>query len=785
MNNKRAVRLHKAGLLTVAGSLGVGLLLPGNIYADNKLSTPAYRFQEDAKVVTGITPVPSTDVRVNAKLEKEAKITKEQAIARLKELFPDLKKAEVSSAKLDDSTDSYPPASGLFWTITWSVTTGNSTSSFHSTVDAEIGDVLSTAFPPDRLQEEESFYPPAVNQEKAVQIALDFVKKAVPSLEKETLEPYFTYGSQSALFGPVSYDLSFRRKVNGLFVDFEGINVRVNGEGRVTGLMANFHRSPFPSVTPKLTGEEAAAKYKKDFTVDLQYVKLHSSSGSEEWILGYVRNPLFYMPVDAQSGEYVSTGIYTAYGSSAYVDIPKSGSSFKAHTGGTLSAEQAVELVKATGYVPEGSKLVQKSEQEDWRVPGQLVWSLNWEEETENGNKYNAVVDARTGQILELSDNGVYPPWNRNPDVKARSITQETADARALQLIDKLIPQASENWKLVKNNLAADNAWNKKNEPFTYQFQRVYKGIPVQDQLIILHLRGDGSLYTLQLPYEQEDIEEALKAVKPAAVTKEEALKRLQGDGQVSLSYTMNGAFYNRGDEKEKKLLLVYRQVAGEETIQQVLDASSGKIRDMRPFSQPAAKPPEAKDIQGHWAQKELVELVRLQVFVPEADGNVNPDAVLTYGDWLTMFARGIRPVPFYGESYRKAETLYADVQPGSPYYGAVSLLTDLNRLKVDPEKKLGVDEPLTREKLAWAVVNELRYEKLSSLLNKPIGKIGVTDEDSIGNKADVFLVMKLGLMQDIGGEFRPHDKVTRAQAAIVLMRMAELQGRTDQPVAY
>ncbi|MFS0838212.1 YcdB/YcdC domain-containing protein [Paenibacillus sp. 1P03SA] len=784
MKNKRADRLRKAGLFTVAGSLGVGLLLPGNIGAE-PVSAPAYRFQEEPKVVSGSAPVPAAEIPDSAKLEKEAKITKEQAIARLRELFPDLKKAEVSSAKLDDSADGYPPLPGLAWTISWSVTQGNSTTSFHSRVDARTGDVLSTAIPDDRLQEKESFYPPAVNQEKAAQIALDFVKKAVPSLEKETLERYFANGSQSALFGPLSYDLSFRRKVNGLFVDFEGINVRVSGDGRVTGLNASFHRGSFPSAAPQITSEEAAAKYKKDFTVDLQYVKLHNESGPEEWILGYARNPLFYMPVDAQSGEYVSTGIYTAYGPSAYVDIPKTGSSFKTHTGAPLSAEQAAERVKATGYVPEGSKLVQKFEQEDWRVPGQLVWSLNWEDEAENRDKYSAIVDVRTGQILELNDNGVYPPWNRNSNVKARSIKKETADARALQLIDKLVPQASENWKLIKNDSITNQASSQKNEPFTYQFQRVYKGIPVQDQLIILNLHGDGSLYTLQLPYEQEDIGEALKAVKPAAVTKEEALKRLQGDGQVSLAYTMNGAFYNRGDEKDRKLLLVYRQVTGEETIQQVLDASSGKLRDLRPFSQPAAKPPEAKDIQDHWAQKELAELLRLQVLVPGGDGNVNPEAVLTYGDWLTMFARGIRPVPFYGESYRKAEALYADVQPGSPYYGAVSLLTDLNRLKTDPEKKLGVDEPLTREKLAAALVNELRYEKLSSLLNKPIGKLGVTDEDVIGNKADVFLVMKLGLMRDIGGEFRPHDKVTRAQAAIVLLRMAGLQGRTDQPIAY
>ncbi|MEC0246715.1 S-layer homology domain-containing protein [Paenibacillus chitinolyticus] len=782
MKNKRGSRLRKAGMLTVAGSLGAGLLLPGNTYAASE-SAPVHRFQENAKIVSGSGPVQPAESSDSVMPEKEAKITKEQAIGRLRELFPDLTKAEVSSASLGESTDRYPPVPRLVWTLSWSVTKGNSTSSFNSVVDARTGDVWSTSFPGVWLKEEESFYPPAVNQEKAAQIALELVKKAIPSLQNDTLEPLLSYGSQSALFGPVLYDFSFRRKVNGLFVDFEGINVQVRGDGRVTGLHASFHKSSYPSPTPKISEREAAAKYKKDFAVDLQYVKLQNGSGPAEWILGYVRNPLFYTPVDAQTGEYVFEGLYAAYATSAYADVPRTGTSFKAHTGEPLSAEQAVELVKATGYVLEGSSLVQKSEQEGWRTPGQLVWSLNWKDE--NGHDYHAIVDTRTGQILELSENGIYPPWSQNPQVKPRSITTEAADARALQLFDELVPQASENWKLVKKNSAVkDNVSSKKNEPFTYQFQRVYKGIPVQDQQIIVNLNGDGSLYTLQLPYEQEAIEEALKAVKPAAVTKEEAVKGLQPDGQVSLSYTMNGAFYTGSDDKERKLLLVYRQGSEVESAWQVLDAASGKLRDLRPIPA-AAKPAEGKDITGHWAQKELAELVRLQVLVPDADGNLNPDAVLTYGDWLTMFARGIRPDPYYGESYRKGEALYADVQPGSPYYRAVSLLTDINRLQPDPDRKLGVDEPLTREKLASALVNKLRYEKLSSLLDKPLGKLAVTDEGSVTNKADVFLVMKLGLLQDIGGEFRPKDAVTRAQAAIVLMRMAELQGKTDQAISY
>lgn len=42
---------------------------------------------------------------------------------------------------------------------------------------------------------------------------------------------------------------------------------------------------------------------------------------------------------------------------------------------------------------------------------------------------------------------------------------------------------------------------------------------------------------------------------------------------------------------------------------------------------------------------------------------------------------------------------------------------------------------------------------------------------------------MKLGLLEGENGKFNPQQIVTKAQAAIVIMKMVELQGKLDQPI--
>lgn len=87
----------------------------------------------------------------------------------------------------------------------------------------------------------------------------------------------------------------------------------------------------------------------------------------------------------------------------------------------------------------------------------------------------------------------------------------------------------------------------------------------------------------------------------------------------------------------------------------------------------------------------------------------------------------------------------------------------------------------LTREQLAVHLANFLKYNKLTAYLDKDVTVSQFSDSSAINNKGAVALVVKLGLLKDDNGKFNPQQNVTKALAASVIMKLVELQGKTDQ----
>lgn len=101
----------------------------------------------------------------------------------------------------------------------------------------------------------------------------------------------------------------------------------------------------------------------------------------------------------------------------------------------------------------------------------------------------------------------------------------------------------------------------------------------------------------------------------------------------------------------------------------------------------------------------------------------------------------------------------------------------DQQRAALQPESKL------SREQLAVLLASFLKYDKLSAFLGNDSVITGFSDNAAIQDKGAVALAVKLGLLQGENGKFNPQQIVTKAQAANVIMKLVELQGRTDQVI--
>jgi hypothetical protein len=60
---------------------------------------------------------------------------------------------------------------------------------------------------------------------------------------------------------------------------------------------------------------------------------------------------------------------------------------------------------------------------------------------------------------------------------------------------------------------------------------------------------------------------------------------------------------------------------------------------------------------------------------------------------------------------------------------------------------------------------------------------LSFSDADEVQNKGAAAIVFGLEIMNGKGQEFAPKDQVSRAEAAIVIMRMVGLQGKLDMPI--
>ncbi|MNI57852.1 Endo-1,4-beta-xylanase A precursor [compost metagenome] len=212
----------------------------------------------------------------------------------------------------------------------------------------------------------------------------------------------------------------------------------------------------------------------------------------------------------------------------------------------------------------------------------------------------------------------------------------------------------------------------------------------------------------------------------------------------------------------------------------EVLDAQSGSWVQVYEVNGTAGTSTSATDVQGHAQEKQLTELLKYGVITPDADGKVNPEQEITVGDWLTYVSKAT--TPYYSQYYMTADKqAVAGVSSDSPYYDAVSFAVSRNW--VDAGKSVQPEKKLNREELAVLLSSLLKYSKLASFLDNDSTVTSFSDNAAITNKGAVALVVHLGLLQGEGGKFNPQQNVTKAQAAAVIMKLVELQGKTDQPI--
>lgn len=740
--------------------------------------------------VSGSTKRPATP-EAKAPDASKAKFTKDQAIAKVKELFPHLANAIPTSVELG-ITNQYPaPKNQMIWNITWEVREDNTSHGFSSRVDAMTGELVDIyLYMPE--SEGKSYYPPKVTEEKALETAKAFIGKAAPSVSAESLQLNDDYrymmGNRS-LFGPVQYYFYFDVLVNGLPSADGGISVGIDGDGNVTQFSRPSDTLEHPSAVPSIAQASAEKLFNEQFNVELGYYPIRKNGDITSWVLAWGLSESAISPIDANTGKKINfEGEEPPAKPATYSAIPAGKKAFMPRPStAEMSEDEAVKVVLQVAQIPEGRTLTSKFLSKDYRKPNTQLWRLSWSDKKANSpgvpfpKQTSAEVDAISGQIVQFSieeySNGKLQKLLPVPK-GAVKLTKESAQNKAMDYINLLYPNASSSLKLVNQDVGTSE---KNEDRYSYQFTRFYQGMPIRDSAVSLTIDSYGRL----LFYNAGDrvLPENVPAGNTAAITEEQALGLYRQEYKLKLKYQSFGGYYIDGDYSDKFARLVYApEAVNPERGNRVLDAVSGKwVSTFESFIL-SGKVITPKDIKGHKAEKELATLVEYGVMSPDESGNLKPDEVITVGDWLNAVGKAENP---YLEQYyfdnAEGNKLYSGVAPESPYYQAVRYA--ITRQWINKDANLQVDAKLTREQLAVMLTSMLKYSKLAAFLSQDIAVSQFSDAKTITEPGAVALTVKLGLLEGQSGKFNPQQTVTKAEAASVIMKLVNLQGKTDQEI--
>ncbi|WP_334075804.1 MULTISPECIES: S-layer homology domain-containing protein [Paenibacillus] len=740
------------------------------------------------KIASGEVPMPGTETPDPAL----AKFSKEQAVAKIKELFPDLKNYEAERIELG-ITNVFPrPANQMVWNINWSFRDGNTYHGFDSQVDAITGDLISTylSIPNDK---NETYYPHKLTREEALEKAKAFISKAAPSVSLQDLKAEDTdvWGRGSSLFGPMEYNFHFNLLHKGIPTSSEYLYVVIDGNGQVTSFSKSPERPVYPEAAPTVAPTEAEQVFKKQLDVELAYHPVYKNSEITGWVLGWQPSEPSSYPIDAITGKrFDYQGADISEAPRVYTPIPAGKKTFAPHkTGKELTADEAVNVVKKAAKIPEGRTLSYSRLDTDYMNSERKIWRITWDEQ---GGKYNvnttpaqttAEVDALTGQLLEfrMEEFGAQTAGTTaaSKAAQASTLSKEAAKRRAFEVVNQLVPDATLLYKLVEQE--GEDHLTENKAGYRYSFRRFIKDIPVNSRDLTVNLDLNGELQYFGIG--RETGVEKLTGEQAAKISKEEALKAFQDQYGAKLQYLQTGGHYADNTYVKEKIRLAYvTELKGPAKDGQILDAMTGQWVTVFENGAGAGSKSEPSDLKGHRAEEELTALLQYNIISPDPNGHIKPDEEIAAGEWLTMMAKAVSPYELnYGLNQPAQSKAVSAIPADSPYYNGAVYAAE--RKWINPEEEFDAEAKLTREQLAVMLASIAKYNKLASFLKEDESLNTFADKEDIKHKGEVALAIKLGLLQGQNGRFNPAGKVTRAEAASVIMTLVKLQGKMDQSV--
>lgn len=171
-------------------------------------------------------------------------------------------------------------------------------------------------------------------------------------------------------------------------------------------------------------------------------------------------------------------------------------------------------------------------------------------------------------------------------------------------------------------------------------------------------------------------------------------------------------------------------------------------------------------DTETHWAKTEIDKMNALGIVNGTGGGLFEPDRTVTRAEFLKMLT-GVLKI-----ETGTASCSFSDVSVDSWYYGCIAAGVTAGIVNGVSEKEFAPQAPITREDAATMV-----YRAVSEILSQSVGSDFADDGEISPYAAEsVKALSSAGIIRGSEGYFRPKADITRAEAAVLLLRVYNLK---------
>ncbi len=715
--------------------------------------------------------------------KKEANISKEEAIKRAKQAMDIQEDYEREDVRFNTR---HPD--GQVWEVRWNKQEDNSYHNISVTVDAESGDIVSLRQHHNNRDEERSF-PPKVDYEKAVSIAQSYIMKHHAGLkgglvlDEETKER-----SQERPFRRTyEHQVEFNQEVNGVPFERNSIRFSINGNGTITNMNFNWQYDlNFEESDQIVSNKEAADAFYDHFKADLQYqLNRHVNRPGEDADPKLVYNPVgkvedsyrWFGLLDAETGEWL-TRDNEPYGEDNVYKIaeePVANDTVPVEERKEeLTQEEASAIVTESFDIPEEYQLEDANYDENYRRDdGNPSWRFYWrkDERSHPMEDIRATVDAKTGELIRYSDDrDRYNRSNEMPEDFEVKVTKEDAKAKALNLVKEVAKTKLDRLYVMTPR---ENTYRDEDIPHSYSitFVRKENDLKVEGQQISVTIESDTGKIVNYYQRWNNNIE--FPKVEDV-ISEEKAKEALFNNYNMKLIHHLP---LPRDEEEENKdTMIVYQPTPKILDHRVYLDAKTGKWMDEETGEIYSKEEKKAKDITDHPNKEQLQNMLAYNIFELDEDSNLNPDEELTRSGFVKVLMKALG----YGGYYygRDEEVPFEDITEEHEDYSYV--ITALRRNLLDDDaNKFHPDEKVDRASVSKLLVEALGYDKLASF--EGVFEPAFEDVEDDKYAGHIALVNRLDILSGDGDEFYPEKAVTKADAAVAIMKFLELEPKLNE----